>query len=145
MTFLSTIHFTCNPTMCNPGVTKNIHFSLVEWENQIFGNNLTIRLQTLMNPYWNLVIFIKIFRSLHPASVTRFGENSPLWQVFKVLDNIRVTWFFIGQNFVSTLANFYAIWQVFFVLNGQILNKSSCHLVTLLPAISKMLPTYQSY
>ena len=49
--------------MCNPGVTKNIHFSLVEWENQIFGNNLTIRLQTLMNPYWNLVIFIKIFRS----------------------------------------------------------------------------------
>ena len=64
-------------------------------------------------------------------NATRFGEISPLWRVFSYLWQFFECFFHICQNFEPTLATFYRIGQMFIVVNGQILNKLSNHLVTL--------------
>ena len=67
-------------------------------------------------------------------SVSRFGENPPIWQNFKVLCNL---WWLVSirQTFEPNFATLMLLWQ-FFVLAKyvQILKKWSSHLVTLLLA-----------
>ena len=65
-------------------------------------------------------------------SVTRIGEISPVWQILIVFGNFsRVNASTIWQNFDSNLA-FLWYWSFIMVLNCQILNQKSSHLVTLL-------------
>ena len=64
-------------------------------------------------------------------SATRFGET---WLFSKVFDNFKRWFFSIGPNLESILSS-YSIEQNFDVVNGQILEKQSSHLVTLSPRI----------
>ena len=53
------------------------------------------------------------------TSVTRFSENSPLWQQKLSLWQFFEGLFTIAQNFKPTLAIFYAIGQIFIVVPKQ--------------------------
>ena len=66
-------------------------------------------------------------------SVNRFGEIPPLWQNCKSLWQFSLALFSIWQNVEHTLKKCVSYWigQVFFVVNGQTLEKLSSHLVTL--------------
>ena len=69
-------------------------------------------------------------------AMTRFGEISLLSQIIiKSLTILGLPDFLLGkfQNQLWQIP--YAIGKVFFVLNGQILNHLSCHLVTLSRAL----------
>ena len=64
------------------------------------------------------------------SSVTRFGEMTPLWQIFKALWQIfKALWqnfqglVSVEQNFEPHLANLFTMWQILIVLNGQKINK----------------------
>ena len=113
---------------CSKGTVRSM--SVSSKTIALTATAFTLSKETLGPLLQNVVLFYaKMFENpiCHVISVTRFGEISPLWQIIQVVGNFRVTWFFIWQNFESTLANFYAIWQIFFVLNSQILNKKSGH------------------
>ena len=60
------------------------------------------------------------------AKICHFGKKLKYAWLF--LDGLLSTW----QNLEPTLAILYVIWQIFIVVNGQILSNKSSHLVTLL-------------
>ena len=82
------------------------------------------------------------------ASVTRFGEISPLWQNFTtlakfhhfgkiiiVLGNFQML--YLDSKMLNLLWKYkFAVGHVFIIVNGQILNKLPSHLVALLTAFS---------
>ena len=72
----------------------------------------------------------------HAASVTRFGEISPLRHNVKKLWPCWKGSFSVFRIFELTLANFICFGGFLMAVNGQILNKQSSHLVTLNAAIS---------
>ena len=55
--------------------------------------------------------------------MTRFGQISPPWQIFKSIEQFLEDLFIIWLNFHPTLAKLYAIGQIFIVVSGQIMNK----------------------
>ena len=57
------------------------------------------------------------------SSVTRFGEMTPLWQIFKALWQNFDGLVSVEQNFEPHLANLFTMWQILIVLNGQKINK----------------------
>jgi len=57
------------------------------------------------------------------SSVTRFGEMTPLWQIFKALGQNFDGLVSVEQNFEPHLANLFTMWQILIVLNGQKINK----------------------
>ena len=60
------------------------------------------------------------------------AKISPLWQNLTSLSQISIALFSIWQNFKPLLEKYKRlIGQIFIVVNGQILNKLSSHLVTL--------------
>ena len=66
----------------------------------------------------------KIIQKLNEsASVTRFGEVSPLWQQKISLLQFLVGLISLWQNFQLTLANVYAIGQIFIVVNRPKMEK----------------------
>ena len=61
-------------------------------------------------------------------SVTKFGDNNPIWKVFKSLWKFEKVIGKIRNIFLQIMC---AIGPIFIVVNGQISNKQSSHLVTL--------------
>ena len=72
----------------------------------------TTTTSTRFNPDSNFNICFAI-------NVTIFGESSPLWPKFKFFCQFRKVLFGIWQTFKTTLATFYAIEQIFIIINGQ--------------------------
>ena len=65
------------------------------------------------------------------ASVTSFGEKFATWAKFEKSGHFLSNYFVFGTIVNLLRQIFYTIGQTFIVLNGQILNKWSSHLVTL--------------
>ena len=66
------------------------------------------------------LIIIK-FNLAVETSVTRFGEISPFWKIFKVLGNFLRVYFLFGKILDRLMQILYAIGQVFIDVNGQML------------------------
>ena len=74
----------------------------------------------------NLGLFVETdfcqstFRYTVTISATRFDENSPLWQNFKIFGQIFKGSFSIWKNFELILANYYTIVKILVVVNDPI-------------------------
>ena len=69
-------------------------------------------------------------------SVTRFGENSQLWQHFQIFGNFLRVWLVCGKLLNPPWKIQCAFGPIYFVENDQILTKHYRHLVTLYPTYS---------
>ena len=108
-------------------------FTLPRWSiREWHGTYLPTYTSTLVNSCklsssrYNALLFALIYEQIHLPlremnSVTRFGENSPLWQTSKSIWQFSKTSFSIGHKFEPTLANFWFIGHIFIGVSGKIL------------------------